>query len=169
MILMETENARLLFVLPKGRYLVMERKLGILMEMERLIIGFLEKITFHGGPEFLSVIEGATGKELARTNYISLGTSEDWGDNYYKRSSSYRVGLGNFSGTNTSILICRGVYDKMVLEAWDFGSGKLTKRWRFDTTDGIHGSYAGQGNHSLSVGDVDGDRLDEVVYGALYY
>ena len=45
----------------------------------------------HGGPEFLSVIEGATGKELARTNYISLGTSEDWGDNYYKRSSSYRV------------------------------------------------------------------------------
>ena len=120
----------------------------------------------HGGPEFLSIIEGTTGKELARTDYIALGTSEDWGDDYYKRSSSYRIGLGNFSGTNTSILICRGVYAKMVLEAWDFQGGELSKRWRFDTTDGVHDSYAGQGNHSLSVGDVDADGMDEVVYGA---
>ena len=38
----------------------------------------------HGGPEFLSVIEGTTGKELARTDYIGLGSSEEWGDDYYK-------------------------------------------------------------------------------------
>ncbi|WP_294546740.1 hypothetical protein [uncultured Bacteroides sp.] len=120
----------------------------------------------HGGPEFLSVVDGVTGKELARTDYIALGTSEDWGDNYYKRSSSYRISLGKFSSTNTSILICRGVYAKSVLEAWDFQGGKLTRRWRFDTTDGVHGDYAGQGNHSLSIGDVDDDGFDEVVYGA---
>lgn len=120
----------------------------------------------QGGPEFLSVIEGATGKELARSDYIALGTTFDWGDDYYKRSSSYRIGMGNFSGANTSILICRGVYAKMVLEAWDFKDGKLTKRWRFDTSDGVYGAYAGQGYHSLSVGDVDDDGFDEVVYGS---
>ena len=119
----------------------------------------------HGGPEFLSVLDGMTGRELARTDYIALGKSEDWGDNYYKRSASYRVGVGCFSGTTPSILICRGVYGKMVLEAWDFQGQELKKRWRFDTSDGVHGDYAGQGNHSLSVGDVDDDGGDEVVYG----
>ena len=102
---------------------------------------------------------------MARTDYIALGKSEDWGDNYYKRSASYRVGVGCFSGTTPSILICRGVYGKMVLEAWDFQGQELKKRWRFDTSDGVHGDYAGQGNHSLSVGDVDDDGCDEVVYG----
>lgn len=120
----------------------------------------------HGGPEFLSVVEGATGKELARTNYIALGKSEDWGDNYYKRSSSYRIGAGRFAATSPSIIIGRGVYAKSVVEAWDFREGQLTKRWRFDTSDGVHGAYAGQGNHSLSVGDVDDDGFDEIVYGA---
>ena len=120
----------------------------------------------HGGPEFLSVVDGVTGRELARTDYIALGKSTDWGDNYYKRSSSYRIGAGKFSDTNASILICRGVYAKSVLEAWDYQGGKLTKRWRFDTTTPGNQSYAGQGNHSLSVGDVDNDGYDEIVYGA---
>lgn len=120
----------------------------------------------HDGPEFLSVIEGVSGKELSCTSFIPRGKSEDWGDDYFKRASSYRLGVGRFSENITSILICRGIYEKSVLEVWDFVGGKLSKRWVFDTEDGIHGSYRGQGNHSLSVGDVDGDGMDEVVYGA---
>lgn len=119
-----------------------------------------------GGPEFLSVIEGTTGRELARTDYIPLGCSEDWGDDKYHRSSSYRISLGNFNGKFTSILICRGIYAKSVLEAWDFRGGKLTRQWHFDTEDGVHTNYAAQGNHSLSIGDVDNDGFDEIVYGA---
>lgn len=121
----------------------------------------------HGGPEFLSIIEGNTGKELARTDYIELGSSEDWGDNYYKRSSSYRVAVAHCTGNRYSVIIGRGCYRKIVIEAWDYHNGILTKQWRFDTTQAGNEAYAGQGYHSLSVGDVDEDSYDEIVYGSM--
>lgn len=127
-----------------------------------------DNIHTHGMPEFISVIEGASGRELARANYISVGTSEEWGDNYYKRCGSQRMAVAHFSKNSPSILVCRGVYGKSVLEAWNYNGGKLTKLWRFDTSDPAYGKeWEGQGNHSLSVGDVDDDGCDEIVYGGM--
>lgn len=122
----------------------------------------------HGGPEFISVVDGLTGKEIARADYIALGKSEDWGDDRYYRSSSYRVGAGNFSGGCPSVVIGRGCYNKIVVEAWDLYEGKLYRRWTFDTTanGGEYSSYEEQGYHSLRCADVDNDGFDEVVYGS---
>ena len=44
---------------------------------------------------------------------------------------------------------------------------KLAKRWRFDSNDEDNKGYAGQGNHNLSVTDVDGDGKDEIIYGQM--
>lgn len=120
------------------------------------------------GPEFLSVIEGATGKELARADFISRGAPGEFGDTNANRSDRFLGGAGYFDGVHPSILICRGYYAKTVLEAWDYRNGKLTRRWNFNTSanGGQYKSYEGQGNHNLSIGDVDGDGKDEITYGA---
>lgn len=126
------------------------------------------------GPEFFSIIDGETGAELARADFIKRGKSEDWGDNYFKRAHSLRVGVASFDGELPSVVLGRGVYAKSVIEAWDWRDGQLTKRWKFDTDSNLKGKdgksyakYAAQGYHSLSTGDVDGDGRDEVVYGSM--
>jgi rhamnogalacturonan endolyase len=59
-----------------------------------------------------------------------------------------------------------------VLAAWDFRDGRLTSRWVFDSGISYRpysdaSPYSGQGNHNLSVADVDDDGKDEIVYGSM--
>jgi rhamnogalacturonan endolyase len=68
--------------------------------------------------------------------------------------------------------MCRGVYGRTVLAAWDWRDGELTSRWVFDS--GISyppyrdaSAYSGMGGHSLAVADVDRDGKDEIVYQAM--
>jgi rhamnogalacturonan endolyase len=68
--------------------------------------------------------------------------------------------------------MARGYYTRAVLAAWDFrpskkGATRLKSRWVFDSDSSeANKAYRGQGNHNLSVADVDGDGRDEIVYGA---
>lgn len=120
------------------------------------------------GPEFLSVVDGTTGRELARTNYISRGERDEYGDGYGNRVDRFLAGAAYLDGRHPSIIICRGYYAKTVIQAWDYKAGRLKLRWSFDTSseDGLWRDYAGQGNHNLRIGDVDGDGKDEITYGA---
>lgn len=119
------------------------------------------------GPEYLSIIDGITGTELARTDYIARGNLSDWGDSYGNRANRFLMGVGYLNGTTPSIIMCRGYYAKTVIEAWDFSGNSLTKRWNFTAIpNGQNAAYAGQGNHSIAVADVDRDGKDEIIYGS---
>ncbi|MDQ8734729.1 S-layer homology domain-containing protein [Paenibacillus sp. LHD-38] len=119
------------------------------------------------GPEYHTVFEGATGKALATEAYEpERGNVADWGDAYGNRVDRFLAAIAYLDGERPSIIMQRGYYTRMVLVAYNWRDGKLTKLWTFDSKTAGNESYAGQGNHQLSVADVDADGRDEIITGA---
>lgn len=119
------------------------------------------------GPEYLTIFDGLAGAALTTTNYLPpRGNVCSWGDCYGNRVDRFLAAVAYLDGVRPSLVMCRGYYTRTVLVAWDWRNGQLTHRWTFDSNTPGNGAYAGQGAHSLTVGDVDGDGMDEIVYGA---
>lgn len=114
------------------------------------------------GPEYLSVIDGASGAELARIDYIARGDrstwKEYWGDDYGNRIDRFLMAVGHFGSQDgkASVVMCRGYYKNYQVAVLDLDGTELKQRWRFNTYPDYQ-DYCGQGNHNLSVGDVDAD------------
>lgn len=127
------------------------------------------------GPEYLTVFDGLTGKELATVNYVpGRGKLDAWGgvggnagnDSYGNRPDRFTACIAYLDGRRASVVMGRGYYGRTVLAAWDWRDGKFTSRWVFDSQDDLN-PYSGQGAHGISVADVDADGRDEIVFGAM--
>src|SRR5215204_611818 len=123
------------------------------------------------GPEFLTVFNGLTGAAMATVNYDPpRGTVSAWGDSYGNRVDRFLAGIAYLDGKRPSLVMARGYYTRAYVAAWNWRDGQLSKVWAFDTghtgTSNPNSAYRGQGSHSLTIGDVDGDGKDEITYGA---
>ena len=130
------------------------------------------------GPEYLTVFDGQTGGQLATTQYLPRRhpdtdnptpeqMREVWGDAEGNRMDRFLAAVAYLDGERPSIVMTRGYYTRSVLAAWDWRDGKLRQRWIFDSdASEANRKYRGQGNHNLSVADVDADGRDEIVFGA---
>lgn len=122
------------------------------------------------------------------------GRYDIWGDDYGNRSERYLATVAHLdvsNPTHASAVMCRGYYTRAYLWAVDFDGKKLSTRWRHaslsnktvmkhnnngekDVREYTKATYTGtthctaysQGNHNISCADVDGDGLDEIIYGS---
>lgn len=152
--------------------------------------------TFEGfiitGPEYLTVFDGATGKELETIHY-KPGRHDDglmWGDYALSRIEPgnrvdrFLATVAYLDGKHPSAVFARGVYTRTTLVAYTWTGKKLKEDWFVDSgwvpmtnpfnypvhnqdgTDPEFATITTQGGHSLSVADVDDDGKHEIIYGS---
>ena len=117
-------------------------------------------------PEYLTVFDGATGRELKTVRHpLPYNVVATWGDSYGGRSDRYLAAAAYLDGVHPSIVWTRGYYYSASAAAVDWDGTNLTTRWVHTSETAGQGIY-GEGAHSLVIADVDQDGKDEIVYGA---
>ncbi len=142
------------------------------------------------GPEYLTMFAG-DGKELETIDF-PVPREDDgmlWGDYAWKRIEPcnrvdrFQSAVGYLDGEHPYLLICRGYYTRATITAYRFVNGHHEQYFKVDSghvlmdnpfnhhcavdgTDPVYGCISGQGDHSMSVADIDGDGCQEIIYGA---
>ena len=144
------------------------------------------------GPEYLTVFEGATGKELKTVAYTPGRTDDGlmWGDYAMariepgNRVDRFLAGVAYLDGKKPAAVFARGYYTRTTIATYTWDGSNLSPVWNVDSgwtpmtnpfndsphgrdgTDPTYGKLTTQGFHSLSASDVDGDGKQEIVYGS---
>lgn len=118
------------------------------------------------GPEYLSILDGMTGTEIAKAPWISREGFED-----YNRSSRNQIAIAYLDGKTPCIITLRGTYGFMRAEAWQFirqpsiSKPQLVQLWSY-SNEFLDTSYKGQGAHNTLCVDINDDGFDEIILGS---
>jgi hypothetical protein len=142
------------------------------------------------GPEYLTMFSGE-GEEIESIPFPFERVDDGlmWGDYSMNRiepcnrSDRFLSGVAYLDGERPYLIICRGYYTRACIAAYEFFDNTFKEHFIVDSgfvpmnnpfannphgdigTDPVYGILAGQGNHSLSTADVDGDGYQEIIYG----
>jgi len=116
------------------------------------------------GPEFLTVLDGRSGKPVTQIDWPSRDLFKDT-SRPYNYASRNQLGVAYLDGKTPHLLVERGTYNVIVLTAFRLVDGKLQKVWQWDNRNEDR-TYRGQGAHWLHSADVDADGRQEVIIGS---
>jgi rhamnogalacturonan endolyase len=115
----------------------------------------------RSGPEWVSILDGMTGKEIARADWPPRDPR--LGD--YNRINRNQMGIAFLDGKTPCLLVARGTYKLMVVDAYQFHDKKLERLWHWDGDEETP-VIRSQGAHNMHSADIDEDGRDEVVLGS---
>ncbi len=126
----------------------------------------------YGQPEFLSMYDGETGAEIARTELLPVmeplnswfNTSDE--GKAVKRASHFVFCVAYLDGVTPSIVHFRGAWAACKVAAWNIVDNDFSLLWTVDcenknSLDNLYNT----GYHSIAVADVDYDGRDEIITG----
>ncbi len=114
------------------------------------------------GPEWVSILNGMTGEEITKTDW----PPRDSRLGNYNRINRNQLGVAFLDGKTPSLLVARGTYKMMVVDAYQYQNGKLQKQWSWNGDEETP-VIRSQGAHFMLSVDVDQDGRDEVILGAV--
>ncbi len=115
----------------------------------------------RSGPEWVSILDGLTGQEITRADWPPRDPR--LGD--YNRINRNQMGLAYLDGKTPCLLVARGTYKLMVVDAYQYHDKKLARLWHWEGDDETP-VIRSQGAHNLHAADVDDDGRDEVILGS---
>ena len=113
------------------------------------------------GPEWCSILDGMTGAEITRVDWPPRDPR--LGD--YNRTNRNQMGMAFLDGKTPCLLVARGTYKLMVVDAYQYHNRKLKRLWHWEGDDETP-IIRSQGAHGMHSADVDGDGRDEVILGS---
>ena len=113
------------------------------------------------GPEYCSILDGMTGKEIDRVDWPERNPRFG----HYNRNNRNQMGMAYLDGKTPCLLVARGTYRLMQVDAYQLRGNRLEKLWRWDG-DEENPVIRSQGAHSLHTVDLDEDGRDEIVLGS---